>query len=175
MFSDNHADEAGTITRPLATLLASVALVIVVIDQLTKLWARNALDDPIDLFWTLRFRLTFNTGSAFSIGAGNSSLIGAIAIVVVIALLFYSRSVSSRLGAWAIGLVLGGALGNLVDRFIGDRDGFLGGSVTDFVDFQWWPVFNVADVAIVVGAGLMLWVSSRVPESDPESAAMADV
>ncbi|MDZ7734062.1 MAG: signal peptidase II [Acidimicrobiia bacterium] len=83
-----------------------------------------------------------------------------VALVVVGALVWTGRSLSSRSGAVALGLVLGGALGNLADRaFRGD--GLLSGRVVDFIDLQWWPVFNVADMGVVVGAILLLVVSYR--------------
>jgi signal peptidase II len=68
--------------------------------------------------------------------------------------------------AIAIGMVLGGALGNLSDRAFRGGGGFLGGGVVDFVDLQWWPVFNVADSAIVVGAILLFLVQWRDEVAD---------
>jgi signal peptidase II len=76
--------------------------------------------------------------------------------------------IESRWGAVAVGLVLGGALGNLVDRVLRDGSGFLGGAVVDFIDAQWWPVFNVADIAVSVGGVLLVLVSSR-PSGDPST------
>ncbi|MEY2569819.1 MAG: signal peptidase, partial [Acidimicrobiaceae bacterium] len=81
----------------------------------------------------------------------------------------FGRSmIESRWGAVAVGLVLGGALGNLVDRVLRDGSGFLGGAVVDFIDAQWWPVFNVADIAVSVGGVLLVLVSSR-PSGDPST------
>jgi signal peptidase II len=66
----------------------------------------------------------------------------------------------------ALAMIVGGALGNVVDRAVrGGGSGFLGGSVVDFIDFRWWPVFNVADMGVVVGA-ILLVVSSFLPEPD---------
>jgi signal peptidase II len=62
-----------------------------------------------------------------------------------------------------LGLVLGGALGNLADRVFRDGSGFLGGAVIDFIDLQWWPVFNVADIAVTVGGVLLVLTSTREP------------
>ena len=61
----------------------------------------------------------------------------------------------------AVALVLGGALGNLADRAFRDGQGFLGGAVIDFIDLQWWPVFNVADAAITVGAATLALTLGR--------------
>ena len=143
-------------------MTAAVVVAVVALDQLTKHWAVNGLDDhTVDLFWTLRLNLTFNAGSAFSVGSsgGLFSLVG----LVVVAVVF--RSVlrwPGRLPPVALGLVLGGALGNLADRvFRAGGSGPLGGYVVDFIDPQWWPVFNVADIGITCGAALLILLSWR--------------
>ena len=138
------------------------AATVVVADQLTKWWALRALDgNTIDLFWTLRLRLVFNTGAAFSLvqGLGPVLALGAVAIVVV--LLWIGRVAPNRATAIAFGLIAGGALGNLADRLFRSGEGFLGGAVVDFIDVQWWPVWNVADMAIVVGAAALVALTSR--------------
>jgi signal peptidase II len=106
--------------------------------------------------WTLRLNLVFNTGAAFSQGEGLGPIIGLLAGAVALALLWSGRTVPTPLGAVAVGLVLGGAAGNLVDRAFRAGDGILGGAVVDFIDPQWYPVFNVADIAVVCGALLLL-------------------
>lgn len=149
-------------------MLASAAVVLLV-DQLSKTWALRALDDgPIDLAWTLRLKLTYNTGAAFSTGEGLGPVIGVAAAVVAFVLLWSGRTVANRLGALAVGMVFGGALGNLTDRAFRDGHGFLGGAVVDWIDLQWWPVFNVADAAVVVGALLLLVATARAPIDEPE-------
>jgi signal peptidase II len=146
--------------------MATVALAVVVVDQLTKTWAVNALDDrDIDVVWTLRFHLTFNGGMAFSQGRGLGPVIGVVAIVIVAVLLISLRRPGSTVAAVAVGLVVGGAAGNIVDRVFRSGDGFLGGEVVDFIDAQWWPVFNVADAAVVIGGILLLL--STVRAADP--------
>jgi len=77
----------------------------------------------------------------------------------VVVLLLSLRKGGSTLSAVAVGLVVGGAAGNVVDRIFRSGSGFLGGEVVDFIDFQWWPVFNVADACIVIG-GILLVVTS---------------
>jgi len=141
-------------------LTAVVATVVVALDQLTKTLALNALaDGPIDLFWTLRLNLSFNRGVAFSMGTGLTPLITIAVIVLVGGLLVFARHSSSGLLAAALGLLLGGAIGNLCDRLFRGHDG----AVIDFIDLQWWPVFNVADIGVSVGAVLMI-VASIVDE-----------
>lgn len=151
----------------------SIAIVVLVADQLTKSWAVNALADGhiIDLVSTLRFRLAFNTGMSFSLGSGSGALIAPLALVVVGAMLWMARRMTSRLGLAAVGLIAGGAIGNVVDRVFRSGDGFLGGGVVDFIDLQWWPVFNVADMGVVVGAVLLListWMEDLDQPADPD-------
>ena len=141
-------------------VVAGVAAAVVTLDQLSKTWALRALDDgPVDLFWTLRLKLTINSGAAFGLGKGLGPVlvVAAVAVLVVLGMLARSASLSG-VGTVALGLVLGGALGNLVDRLVRDQ-----GGVVDFVDLQWWPVFNVADAAISVGAVLLVFVLRERP------------
>ena len=142
-------------------LLLSVAAAILLADQLTKLWALRALaDGSIHLFWTIRLRLVFNQGTAFGLGSSFAPVITVAAIVVALLLLVLTWSNTRRGVAVLAGLVFGGALGNLGDRAFRD-DGFFGGSVVDFVDPQWWPVFNVADAAISIGVVLFAILGVR--------------
>ena len=142
------------LTGQRAAVLAAVAGTVVLVDQLTKTWAERALaDGPIHLFWTISLNLTYNPGAAFSSGRGLTPVITVLAVAVLIALVGFSRSMTTRLGLITMGLVIGGATGNLVDRFFRGN----GGSVIDFVDFRWWPVWNIADAAIVIGAILLIF------------------
>ena len=147
-----------------AAFPAAVAAAVIVLDQVTKQWALWALDTgPIDLVWTLRFRLTFNSGMAFGAGSGIGPIIGIAALVVVAVLVRHTLQGESRRARLASGILLGGAVGNLLDRLL-RGEGWLRGSVVDFIDFQWFPVFNVADMAINVGAVLLviaMWLESR--------------
>ena len=139
--------------------IVAVAIVSVVVDQLTKWWAVEELSEPgrtIDLFWTLRFRLLYNRGTAFSLTEDTGPIVSLIAIVVVAVLLRSGRSQRSRLVLTGYGLVVGGTIGNLLDRLFREGDGLFGGGVVDFVDPQWFPVFNVADAALTIGIGLLL-------------------
>ena len=148
---------------PARRLLAGTFAAVLVADQVTKHWALQALSDgPIDLVGSLRLRLAFNSGTAFSVGEGRGGLISALGLVVVAVLLKSVTSRPGRLPALAGGLVAGGALGNLIDRvFRSGGDGLLGGHVVDFIDLQWWPVFNVADIGIVGGAMALALLSFR--------------
>ncbi len=134
------------------------------VDQLSKWWAVHTLTTrTIDVVWTLRFNLVGNTGASFSRFGGQGPLISLGAVAVVCAVLWLSPVAPSRLGSVALGMILGGALGNLVDRAFRGDAGFLHGAVVDFIDFQWWPVFNVADMGVVIGALLLAYSFLRAP------------
>jgi signal peptidase II len=139
-----------------------VAAIVIAIDQLTKWWALSALDPdhPTHVVWTLQFNLSYNSGMAFSRGRGLGPVIGVAALVVIVVFVLKLRSVQGALATVASGLVIGGALGNICDRIF-RSGGFLRGEVVDFIDFQWWPVFNVADMAITIGGVLLVFALSR--------------
>lgn len=138
-------------------LFGAVAVGWLLADQLSKSWAVSSLkNDTIDVVWTLRFQLTVNHGASFSLGSGFGMWIGLLALVVVGMLVWKGGSVRTRLGAVALGMIVGGALGNVIDRAFRGDEGFFQGGVIDFIDFQWWPVFNVADIGVVCGAILLV-------------------
>jgi signal peptidase II len=155
------ADETVPQRRSLVVPMV-IAAVVVVLDQITKHWALNSLDDrDIEVFWTLQFNLAFNTGMAFSRGEGLGPVIAVVALVVVVFFLVRLGREGGRLAAVATGLIVGGAIGNIIDRaFRGD--GILDGAVVDFIDFQWFPIFNIADMGITIG-GALLVLSSVLP------------
>jgi len=153
------------------------------IDQITKSWAVSALQNPernIDLIGSLRLNLVFNEGMSFSQGEGLGRWLGMFATLVLIGLVVYIYSQTEPAIAYPLALVGAGVAGNVADRaFRGD--GFFDGAVIDFVDLQWWPVWNVADAAIVVGGLVLVLFGSRVmeattePAGDPADSEVADV
>ena len=142
-----------------------VAVVVVIADQITKHWAVSSLNDGrvIDVLGSLRFNLSFNRGMAFSQGTGIGPIIGVLGMLVVVYLLIGMRR-SSVSGAVFVGLVAGGAAGNIVDRLF-RGEAWLHGAVVDFIDLQWWPVFNIADAAICIGGALLVFTSFRTEKS----------
>ncbi|MDJ0663646.1 MAG: signal peptidase II [Acidimicrobiia bacterium] len=135
-----------------------VGLVTLVIDQLTKNWARDNLagEPPFEVIGTwLQFTYAKNPGAAFSLFTGSGRTIGVIAIGVVVFLLIVIGKSTRRSEAIGLGLILGGALGNLTDR-IARADGFLDGSVVDWIDWWFIPTFNIADAALNVGVAILL-------------------
>ena len=142
--------------------LILVTTAVVAVDHLTKWLAlRELATRDIDLFWTLRFRLVFNNGSAFGLGSRYAPIIALLAVGVVVGLLGFGRQLRSLVPRVAVAAIVGGAIGNLLDRIFRDGNGFLGGPVVDFVDLQWWPVFNVADMAITIGAVVLALTAGR--------------
>jgi signal peptidase II len=171
-----------TVRRPPArhrVLFLVVAGGWILVDQLSKSWAVARLPDgDIDVVGSLRLNLAYNSGASFSMGDGYGRWIALVAVVIVGLLVWQGLQATSRLTAVSLGMIVGGALGNVVDRAVREgRGGFLGGSVVDFIDLQWWPVFNVADVGVVVGA-ILLVVSSLLPVPDepdqPDAAEQPD-
>ncbi|WP_433798342.1 signal peptidase II [Actinomycetospora sp. CA-084318] len=154
---------ASTTPRRLP-LLVAVAVVVLVVDLATKIAIVAAMVDgeriPLLLDGTVSLVLVRNPGAAFSLATGMTWLLTLVAVAVVVGIARYARRMRSRGWAIALGLVLGGALGNLVDRFF-RGPGPLQGHVVDFVSVGWWPVFNAADSAICLGGallvGLALW------------------
>ena len=144
-----------------AKVLFLAALVSYGLDRITKIWAEQTLPGhPIEVVPSvLTLRFTTNSGGAFSIGQSAPwFFVGVTAVVVAIILATSFRHTSRIVGA-SLGLVLGGALGNLTDRALRDED--FRGRVVDFIDFHVWPVFNLADSAIVVGAVVLAWAGTR--------------
>jgi signal peptidase II len=144
-------------------LLLAVAAAVLLVDIATKALAVQHLDDraPVELLGgLLTLRLVRNPGAAFGMAAGMTVLFTVVAVVVVAAILRLSRRLRSRAWAVALGLVLGGALGNLVDRVF-RAPGPGRGHVVDFLELPHWPVFNLADSAIVAAAVLMILLTLR--------------
>ena len=144
----------------------AAALLAVVVDQATKAWALAALWPPysegIALLPVLNLRLGFNTGVTFGMFRESAAdavwVLVAIKLGVVALLGWWLWRTRLRAAALGLGLIIGGALGNIIDRIVQ-------GAVTDFVDAHYagwhWPTFNMADVAIVCGVGLLFLASFR--------------
>lgn len=155
-----------------------LALVTIVVDQVSKSWVVSALQfgEPVDVVGPLRLNLAFNTGMAFSRGASSGPLIGLVALGIVVVMSFLARRTTSGIQLTAIGVIIGGALGNVIDRLLragpGSGGGFMNGAVVDFIDVQFWPIFNVADMAVVLGglvlAVSMIWVDDGADDDDAD-------
>jgi signal peptidase II len=146
--------------------IMTIAAVVVVLDRLSKAWIRHHFHLGESRPITSWFYLTFvvNTGSAFGLFQGNNRTLLMFAFLILGALIYGARGLTERGGFWGalgVALVLGGAVGNVVDRVHY-------GQVIDFLDFRVWPVFNLADSAITLGTisiliGL-LWPDRSISE-----------
>ena len=134
-----------------------VAILAVVTDQVSKVWALNNLStDQIDPFIGsfISFQLVHNPGAAFSLLDNATWVFTVLAIAIIVVILYYVRKVSSSLWLLSMALLFGGAIGNLIDRLI-QPPSFGIGHVVDFLNWNGWFVGNVADIYIVVAAGVM--------------------
>ena len=149
--------------RGLVAALVLLAAVVLLVDQVTKALAVARLrpDHPVPLLGDLlQLRITRNAGAAFSMATGATWVLTLVAVVIVALVLRSVRRLGSRSWATALGLLLGGALGNLVDRLV--REPGVGrGHVVDFIAYGHLFIGNVADVAIVAAAVLMALLSIR--------------
>lgn len=148
-----------------------LAALVVVLDQATKVWAEAALRfaEPVELLSWFNLTLLYNRGAAFSFLAGAGGWqrflflgIGLVAVVVIVVWLRRLRA-QETITAVGLALILGGAVGNLIDRA-------LYGHVVDFIDWHYggwhWPAFNIADAGITVGAVLVVLSGFRKHETD---------
>lgn len=123
-------------------------------DQLTKSWAQRSLaSGPRHVIGSVNLLLVYNRGAAFSLGSGATPVIELLAIAIISLVLWQSGRLAKGGASWSMiigfGLLSGGALSNLADRFFRHHRG----GVVDFIQLaRWWPVFNLADVAITLGA-----------------------
>jgi signal peptidase II len=155
--------------KPYGRLLGAAASVIVA-DQVTKSVALSKLSDGgvtlIPGFMGLR--ITYNSGGAFGIFQGTPLVFLVAGLVIGTVILFWVRSLGEAAWLLPFGLILGGGLGNVIDRVFRAP----GGEVVDFIDLHFrdfqWPLFNVADMAIVIGVGLVLITSGRADKEEKE-------
>jgi signal peptidase II len=161
------------VRRSASWLVAVTAVVVICLDQLSKVWAVAALTgrQPIEVVGSwLQLVLVRNSGAAFSLGGGSTVIISLLAVVIVVVLIRRARGLKSKLWALALGAMIGGALGNLTDRLVRSPGG-LRGHVVDFIQLPHWPVFNIADMAVVGAAILMVVLALRGIEFDGSRAA----
>lgn len=161
----DHGDDGSRSVRPspLAVprtwaLFAAVALTLLVTDQVTKVLAVRHLTGEPDVQLVgeiLQLHLTYNPGAAFSLGTRFTSALTVLACVATVVVLWLSRRLANRVWAVGLGLMLAGIVGNLLDRLFRSPGPFRG-HVVDFLMLPNWPIFNIADICINVGVGLIL-------------------
>ena len=144
-----------------------VAAVVVAADQATTTWALADLHRAVHRVGPLGLALQYNSGTAFSMLSGAGAWLSVVVIAVVAGIGWLAWRAGTTLMAVAFGMVLGGALGNLVDRLVRAHHG----DVVDFITLSHWPTFNVADACITVGMVLLaagyLWQPSPQPGTTP--------
>ena len=163
------SESPATGHRPLrrAWIPFAVAAGVIVIDQVTKSLAQHHLSIyPHHVVGPFGFQLTYNSGSSFSLFSGSTTLLTILDVIFVLVLgviAFRTTSTAIRVG---MGLILGGALGNLIDRFIAHHNG----GVVDFVTLTHWPTFNGADSAITIGVIVVIvsLLFDRRPSPTPD-------
>lgn len=174
------ADSSGKETANVPTRVrpvvwfAIIAAVTIVIDQVTKFLAESLLDGAgrVALLGDfLGLRLVYNPGAAFSFGADATWILTLLATIVAVVIIRIAPRVSSWSWIWALSLLLGGAIGNLIDRFF-KAPGFPNGNVVDFIDYGIF-VGNVADIAIVLAAIFMVFLGMRGKEMTRDGAGSA--
>ncbi len=133
------------------------------IDFATKVWAQNTLStrEPVKLIGNF-LQLTYlqNSGAAFSLGTSATIIFSFVALATATTITYYANRITSKGWALVMGLVLGGVFGNLTDRIF-RQPAFLRGRVIDWIQLPHWPVFNIADSAIVIAACIAVFLSAR--------------
>lgn len=153
---------SGRRHRPIGLLLV-VAAVVYTADQATKLWAVATLEDadPISVIpGVFELTLVRNPGAAFGMGEGLTRVLTVVMIVIAVAVAYTGLKTRHRGWASALGLLLGGAIGNITDRLLREPGAFEG-HVVDFLHVSHWPVFNIADSAITIAAVLIVILSFK--------------
>jgi signal peptidase II len=143
--------------------LFSVAWFVWILDLATKLWAVSTLSHRSDIkVIGSFFKLTLvrNSGAAFSLAEGATIFLSIFGILFLCAILYFSPRITSKGWAVVLGLVMGGILGNLVDRIFREP-GVLRGHVIDWMQLPNWPIFNIADSAIVIAALIAMVLTAR--------------
>jgi len=152
-------------------VVTATALVVLALDQTTKsLAVAHLVDGPRHLVGPISLELAYNSGVAFSIGTGLTLPIVLVGVVIVVLIVWFARGAPSYPAAVGVGMVLGGALGNLGDRLFRGH----GGAVVDFIHTSFWPTFNLADASIVCGCavvGVVFWRGGRGAAGGPGTVA----
>jgi len=160
------------IRRSTIISVALIAAAVITVDQITKALVTASIErgDAIEVLGPLKFTLTYNDGVAFGLAGGGGIFVILLSMVALVALGAFIATAPDKPGTWlAGGLILGGALGNMIDRV-------RIGHVTDFILLPNWPAFNIADASITVGVVLLAWTVLRHDDSgkDKDSQEKAD-
>lgn len=147
-----------------------IAIVVVAADQVTTSVVESDLSHPVHVLGPFGLAVQYNSGSAFSLFTGDGPVLVVVSAVLAVALVVAAWRSRSRVAQVGIGLVLGGAIGNLADRLFRGHHG----DVVDFITLSHWPTFNVADACITVGLVLLVVHYWRRPGSERQGAGPAE-
>lgn len=149
-------------------------LVAVVLDQIVKFCIRSNMDvhQTIPVIENI-FHITYvqNTGAAFSMFSGHTSVLAMITIIATLGMLFFMhkiRNSAHKSLMWSLALIIAGGIGNIIDRISLKY-------VVDFLDFRVWPVFNIADICVCVGCGLLIFYAFVIEPKMQKEAAESEV
>ena len=158
--SESRRPTSSSARRKGARLATAVALTVIVADQLSKWWAvSNLADNPLTLVGSyISFELSRNSGSALSLFQGFTPILAILAVILTVVLVRVIQRSEDLLSIFGLALILGGAVGNLIDRIF-RAPGIFEGSVVDFIRVGSFPIFNIADSAITVGAVVVVVAS----------------
>ena len=142
--------------------MAVTAILVFALDYATKTLALEYLSSqPKQIIGDfLQLKLVFNSGAAFSLASSGTIFLSSFAMIVAASIFYYARKATSTSWAVALGLALGGIFGNLADRIF-RQPGALQGEVVDWIQLPNWPVFNVADMAVVSAAAFVVFLTWR--------------
>ena len=157
-----QAKRGTSLTLAIRRRLALVALAVFALDLISKTLALIYLaDSPRKILGSLlQLDLTFNSGAAFNLANSKTIFLTLFGVVVAAFILYYGRRITSKVWAYALGLILGGIFGNLSDRIF-RAPSALQGEVVDWIKVSHWPTFNLADTSIVLGAALITLLSAK--------------
>ena len=146
-------------------MFVATAVVVILLDRLTKIWAEHALGGGERIAILGRFlglSLVRNPGGAFGVFPGSTLLLFFASVVIAVVIIVWA--VRGTAPPVALGLTLGGGVGNLIDRVL-NEPGIMRGRVIDFVDSSVWPTFNLADASIVCGVVLLVLLRNHAPNN----------
>ena len=130
-------------------LISAITILIIIIDQITKFFAKAITNTVILIPKVLEFTFVKNTGVAFGLFKGMQWIMIVLVILIILIIIYFIKDVKNKSLAISLSLILGGAIGNLIDRIVYSN-------VIDFIKISIWPVFNIADACITVGAILLI-------------------
>ncbi|WP_308164982.1 signal peptidase II [Arcanobacterium phocae] len=156
-------------TKKNLVLAAFIAAVVVLVDQLSKIWALTALSDgqtiPV-IGDFISLHLVFNPGAAFSFLDNATWVFTILGTIFVVGALFFIRRLHTASLLYTAAVIWGGALGNLIDRFV-RPPGFARGHVIDFIQYSDWFIGNIADIALVAGFGVLILIEIIKADTAP--------